>query len=374
MSMTGEDNNTHVAAHIQTQDIHLDRTFGTVSLLAGLVGLIGNIVILKILLKHRKSLSAKIFLAIAYNDVITSLFGAIPFSIPRLIPHEAGALGVPALCNLCGSLLNISERYSVFLIAVLSVTRACALKYPLLHIRQYRVLMLMALYLIIQVCLACLPFFRGKSYYFDEVYTVCTWTLDDIIDFDTQYVWYQVTYHFLLFIPFFLPSIFVVSSCVFCVLSLRTSIVNNNDKNKAKASMTIILFTLTYIVLHVPIWIFLFLFLVSEHGKLSVDFSNKLPLYLFIFSSKVSVFINAALNPLIYMGRTKSMKHSFKEDVKTATIRLSQIRRSIVRRRTTNTEAGVELRNRALKVVSYADENARVFDQEDNALIVVSKA
>ena len=36
MSMTGEDNNTHVAAHIQTQDIHLDRTFGTVSLLAGI--------------------------------------------------------------------------------------------------------------------------------------------------------------------------------------------------------------------------------------------------------------------------------------------------------------------------------------------------
>ena len=45
-----------------------------------------------------------------------------------------------------------------------------------------------------------------------------------------------------------------------------------------------------------------------------------------------------------------------------------------MRRKTTNTEAGVELKNRALKVISYADENARVFDQEDNALIAVSKA
>ena len=35
--MSGEDNNTHVAAHIQTQDIHLDRTYGTVSLLAGML-------------------------------------------------------------------------------------------------------------------------------------------------------------------------------------------------------------------------------------------------------------------------------------------------------------------------------------------------
>ena len=332
--------------------------------------------ILKILLKHRKSLSAKIFLAIAYNDVITSLFGAVPFSIPRLIPHEPGVFGVAALCNLCGSLLNISERYSVFLIAVLSVTRACALKYPLLHIKQSRVVSLMLVYFVIQVCLACLPFFKGKSYYFDDVYTVCTWTLDDIINFKTQYIWYQVTYHFLLFIPFFLPSIFVVTSCVFCVLSLRTSIVNNNDKNKAKASMTIVLFTLTYIVLHVPLWIFLFMFLVIEHGQVPVDLNNKLPLYLFIFSSKVSVFINAALNPVIYMGRTKSMKHSFKEDMKTATVRLSQIRRSIVKRKTTNTTEVGELKNynRQVNVVSYADENARVFEGEGNALIAVSQA
>ncbi|XP_063686855.1 C-X-C chemokine receptor type 3-like [Bolinopsis microptera] len=368
--MTESKNTTFSHQH----DLHLDRVFGTVSLLTGILGLFGNAVIVKILLKHRKSLSAKIFLAIAYNDIITSLFGAVPFSIPRLVPHEAGLFGVPALCNLSGSLLNISERYSVFLIAVLSVTRACALKYPLLHIKQGRVLVLMLVYFVIQTSLACLPFFQGKSYYFDEVYTVCTWTLDDIINFDTQYIWYQFTYHILLFIPFFLPSIFVVTSCVFCVLSLRTSIVNNNDKNKAKASMTIVLFTITYIVLHVPIWIFLFLFLVSEHGKLSVDMSNKLPLYLFIFSSKVSVFINAALNPLIYMGRTKSLKHSFKEDVvKTATVRISQIRRSMVRRKTTNTEV-VELKNKEDKVPSYADENARVFDEEGNALIAVSKA
>lgn len=323
-------------------------------------------------MKHRKSLSAKIFLAIAYNDVITSLFGAIPFSVPRFLPQEPGAFGVPALCNLCGALLNISERYSVFLIAILSVTRACALKYPLLHIKQSRILFLMLFYFLIQTFFACLPFLKGKSYYYDEVYTLCTWTLDDILHFETQYIWYQITYHLLLFIPFFLPSIFVVASCVFCVLSLRTSIVNNNDKNKAKASVTIVLFTITYIILHVPIWIFLVLFLVTEHGKLSVDMSTKLPLYLFIFSSKVSVFINAALNPMIYMCRTKSMKHSFREDVKTATVRLSQIRRSLVKRKLT--DQGENRSNRALRHMSYADGNARVFDDEGNALIAISRA
>ena len=74
------------------------------------------------------------------------------------------------------------------------------------------------------------------------------------------------------------------------------------------------------------------------------------------------------------MGRTKSLKHSFKEDVvRTATVRISQIRRSMVRRRTTNTGV-VELKNKEDKAPSYADEDARVFDEEGNALIADSKA
>ena len=43
----------------------------------------------------------------------------------------------------------------------------------------------------------------------------------------------------------------------------------------------------------------------------------------------------------------------------------------MVRRRTTNT---VELKNKEDKAPSYADEDARVFDEEGNALIADSKA
>ena len=49
---------------------------------------------------------------------------------------------------------------------------------------------------------------------------------------------------------------------------------------------------------------------------MSVNFGEMIPLYLFIFSSKVSVFINAAMNPLLYLGRVSSMKKSFGDEVK----------------------------------------------------------
>ena len=262
-------------------------------------------------------MSVKIFLAIAAVDITTSLFGAIPFSLPRLFHGFPGAFSVNVLCNLCGALLNFSERYSVFLIAILSVTRAIALRSPLFHIKSRRVLLAMLAYLLFQISLACLPLFEGKFYFYDDVYTVCTWYLDDIIDIEKQYHLYQLTYHFLLFIPFFLPSIFVVSSCIVCVISLRKQkITANTNDSKAKASITIVMFTLTYIILHVPLWIFLVLFLVTEHGKVSVNFGEIVPIYLFIFSSKVSVFINAAMNPLLYLGRVSSMKKSFGEEVR----------------------------------------------------------
>ena len=45
----------------------------------------------------------------------------------------------------------------------------------------------------------------------------------------------------------------------------------------------------------------------------------------------------------------------------------------MVRRRTTNTGV-VELKNKEDKAPSYADEDARVFDEEGNALIADSKA
>ena len=281
------------------------------------MGLFGNLAVIRILYPLRKSLSAKIFLAIAGVDITTSIFGAIPFSLPRLFPDFPGAFSVTVLCNLCGALLNISERYSVFLIAILSVTRAIALRYPLFYIKSGRVLVAMVIYFIFQACLACLPLFHGKFYFYDDVYTVCTWFLDDILDINDQYHLYQLTYHFLLFIPFFLPSIFVVSSCVVCVVSLKNQrVVADANDSKAKASMTIVMFTLTYIILHVPLWIFLVMFLVTEHGQVSVDFGEKVPLYLFIFSSKVSVFINAAMNPFLYLGRVSSMKKSFGDEVK----------------------------------------------------------
>eukprot|EP00116_Pleurobrachia_bachei_P004972 sb/3465234/ len=315
-----------------------DTLFGIASLLSALFGMVGSAMLIKLYLPLHRSLPAKLFLVIAANDLVTSLFGALPFSLPRL-DHETlnWAFYVPFLCNSFGVLLNISERYSVFLIAVLSTTRAWALKFPLRRIKQWIILVLLGSYLTLQILLASLPFYAGKLYWYDDVYTVCTWNVDDIIPYSEETAaLYKTTFQFLILIPFSIPSLFVIMSCVVCVVCLQKSInrrkfINGGRNRKStvlaategggggntknKASITVVIFTITYITLHVPLWIFLMLFLVMSEGKLQMDFAAKLPIYLFVFSSKVSVFINAGINPIIVVSRTKSMQESFKTDV-----------------------------------------------------------
>ena len=73
----------------------------------------------------------------------------------------------------------------------------------------------------------------------------------------------------------------------------------------SKASITIVLYTVTYAVFNVPIWLCILVVLLSIDDH--ITFIGKV-VYVNIFLSRLSVVMNAAVNPVIYILRLSEVK------------------------------------------------------------------
>ena len=75
----------------------------------------------------------------------------------------------PVVCTMHGILWNIAPRMSVFLIAVLSISRTISLLFPFRRIKRQHVLTPVVLYMIIQVVQSTLPYWFGAVYKYKKI-------------------------------------------------------------------------------------------------------------------------------------------------------------------------------------------------------------
>lgn len=366
-----------------TSTMPIDVVFGIVSLSAAIPGILGNVWILKLFYSEKQLLSRKIFILIAITDVTTSLWSAIPFGASRLMGRQPVLFDNKAFCNLSGLIYNITSRLSVFLISVLSFTRCIAIISPMQHLRHNLVMGSILGYSIIQLITASIPFIHFvladftesleqselSLYSFNEHYTNCVWTVDQVIP-DAKKVLYEVAEYLLLFIPFFFPSVIVLTSCGVCVYSLVRSVsnfpVSHRDSDfagdkangvrcsvdlqpdqletgrrarnsilstKYRATRTITLVTLLFVILNIPHWVLLLLFFIEQNTGLQIiNYRNEYVRCLFVFATNVSPYLNAGLNPIIYLVRVREIKYSL--NLNAYWIRLDNLRaRSVSRLR-----------------------------------------
>ena len=348
----------------------IDLVFGTASLISAVPGILGNVWILKMFYSEKQLLSRKIFILIAITHITTSFWSGIPFGISRLMGRQPALFNNKGFCNISGLVFNITSRLSVFLISVLSFTRCIAIISPMQHIRGNWIMGSIAGYSIIQLAIASIPFVvtdletkspaqTGRTFYkFDEHYTNCVWSVDQIIS-DPGTVLYEVAEYFLLFVPYFFPSIIVLTSCCVCIVSLiksasnfpsnfpSSSIVRKDQDSEGKKSLTlaqttehrqegegiipgsgrrgkdsilstkyratrtITLVTLLFVVLNFPYWVILLLFFIEQNSGLKIiNYRNEYVRCLFVFCTNVSPYLNAGLNPIVYLVRLKESKFS----------------------------------------------------------------
>ena len=281
------------------------------------------------------------------------LASCLPSSLSLLWQKEALLLSYRPICVLTGFVFNVTARLSVFLIALLSLARAIQLIFPFSARNQKALYYMVPLcvYLFLNVLLASLPLaFSPSSYYYSAMLGQCSWGLNELsfVRSVNSTLWYSITYTTII-LPWLVPAVVVLVSCLASVLVLvrshllqsrmrrepiirritanlsrqaifklqTTSTPNINranrnhesprDKQTTHATVTIIIMTVVYIIFNVPCWI-VYCYLLSTGFNPITWVDMDVVAIILILVSRVSVALNSAVNPIVYMYRMKTLR------------------------------------------------------------------
>ena len=272
-----------------------------------LIGTTGNSFALHFFLNKKKDLATIIYIFITSADLLVSVL-MLPVSLPFLGYHRYMYLleKVPWFCNLWGLLWYCCVIQTVFLVAVVSITRCICITFPLarLFLNKKLVIGIVVGYLLVIMCQATIPFWVGHRYYYYAEHGICTWENDYILSpHPTAYKAYSIIIAFemnILILPITLSSVMTV-----CVLNQPRSQMSQTNRS---VTVTIVCFTLLYVIFNLPICLVQFVtFLKTTAGLTHINLKWLSP-YGHAAITVLSVGVNSALNPCVYVWRTRAFR------------------------------------------------------------------
>ena len=304
----------------------LDFVYGVTELTSVLIGILLNPLTLPYFYQNKEHVSSLLYFLIVITDILT-LVSTFPSALSMMNQNREMLLSNKALCTVSGFVFNISARLSVFQIAILALARALTLLFPFrtVHVKKY-IYPLLA-YFLINVVLASLPlFFSSQGYHYEGFLGQCAWGISELSFVEgNTWVWRFITYTTII-LPWLVPGVVVVVSCVVSILVLVRSDRNHKKmttrrpatklkKSEAEGaasrtrhvSITMIIMTAVYILFNMPCWLFyLYLFACKLNPQAWVR--AKSARYIHIFVSRLSVSLNAAVNPIVYFSRIEGLR------------------------------------------------------------------
>ncbi|XP_063684113.1 uncharacterized protein LOC134818471 [Bolinopsis microptera] len=206
----------------------VDIFFGVLELCCSLGGLSLNVCTVRFFFKKKASPTYFLYLCIVLIDMLTCLF-VFPSAVSMLYNREPVIFSSPLLCIVSGWVLNITNRMSVYLVAVLSVIRCFTIAPSFTSPSLRHAVIPVLIYLVIQIGQASLPLVSSTQsppiYYKTEV-GGCSWGINDLSFAPYEEgngVWYRFLLYFCLILPSFLPIFPVVVSCIIFVKIVLTS-------------------------------------------------------------------------------------------------------------------------------------------------------
>ena len=292
-----------------------------------LTGISGNIVSLRYFLSEPRTLSILLYRVIAMNDILISIF-ALPvmFAIATRSPMMFSS---EFICTVWGILSKGFVYISVFLVCVMSISRTYSLVFPFRRINNKKVMIGVVCYLTFVILYRCslLPSFtfvftREDCYCWGSKRYNEIWGIDyAILQLLTEVI--EIT---MLIVPVLPISI----SCLISSFLLNRDIKlgnaeNQSSKAKQKATKTIIIFTLLYIVCNVPVLVMYIYYLLCFNTYPEPYFTSS---FMYLYSWNVfvvlSVCINSACNPIIYMTRNKMFKSHVRKKINVMMSKIKQ--------------------------------------------------
>lgn len=311
----------------------LDNLFGSLELSSIVVGLPLNSATITYFFSQRHHLPSLLYLLIVVTDLFI-LISCFPSALSMLNSKQSYILSNTTLCTISGFLFNIASRMSVFLVALMAVARATVMVLPFRRNRMWLYRAVFALYLFVNVSLATLPLiYSDHKYYYLEMFGACSWGIQDLKFVPDVYssVWYWLTYTTII-IPWLVPGLVVLVSCAVAVCALiragnhgglvltrtrtitkwRVPSMRGNRMSTVKATthatITILITTGVYIMFNVPCWAFYGYFLSGKKDNPVKWLRGETGMYINIFLYRLSVVMNSAVNPVIYLCRMNALR------------------------------------------------------------------
>lgn len=303
-------------------DIYISYTMGTlVILLVLIIGIGANVTALHFFWKSvRVNVFSDIFSAVCLTDILTSIL-SIFVGLCYLLKRAPGPFGNPIIREIWGSLWNFTSRYSVFLVSLLSITRAVRIAFPFKQIQGkvvYAALVTYGVWLAVTT-----PALYGIPHYYKLEWCALALNKSEFVNAATGFRYYGVV----LAIPatLLMPFPITLASCTVSVYkicsriwprgSTTTRLSRTTMDSSLYSGVTILIFAAIYLILNIPYGaVYVYVVIMSEKLGLpppKVITNYQIKSYLFGMTHILSISLNAILNPVLYYCRM----HDFKEHV-----------------------------------------------------------
>ena len=266
----------------------------------------------------KRDLSSSLYIAVSLTDVALS-FAQIPVIVSLIASRDEALFSITAICTGWRIVFKSLQRFSVFLVLLLSVSRTVSLVQPLSKVNRICALRVMYGY-IGYIILETAIFGSMEGYSYDRTGGYC---------YENGKEPTSTFYNSLYVITLGVPALATFISFILSTLAIRKSMRcsrtlscgglnqarGSRDSIKKQATNTIMIFTFTYIICNLPHFINMIMWIIT----MSLDCEGSCypgPLYdndfMYWFSWNISevlsVIINMACNPVIYYLRISQYK------------------------------------------------------------------
>lgn len=310
--------NSHVKKYSKFSEMEkpflvLDFTLGSLLILCTIVGVIGNtLACFFFSSKSRRDLVTCLYIVINVTDIVCS-FTHLPVTVSLLRCRTPGIFNNYLFCALWETVFCIMQKFSIYLVLLLSITRTIAIVKPFYKIKSKSVLYSLLLYLVLltifPILQYCITSLRGEFKF--------SW--------EGAYCYYNFKLkfeHIINLILVGMPPIITFATFVLSLTKLHTSAKLKacsqrknsmfKERGKHRASITIAMFTGIFLMCNLPYFINLVQNMTTTFMGVKYPgayFSSRFMYWYSWHIAKIdSVVMNAALNPVLYLCRMKRFR------------------------------------------------------------------
>ena len=295
----------------ETLNPNLDILFGTICCICFISGTFGNFAAFFFFKYSKNNVPHSIYKIITATDFYISLC-ILPIGICYLTQRSPGVLfGTTVTCYIWGYTWSIVGRLSVFLVVVLNTTRTCLVLKPF-HTIKIKVVVgfIIGYFLIMLVQMLLIQWFTRAKVIYKKSFAECVF-------FTSKKQQYKGLYFIGYTMPYIVPMFVIILSCGLTIYAIAVKPKRNDSHTQvqaassARVTMTILIFTLVYSLFNIPLVfdriilalrdLFDIKWFENLHNFENVD-------YYLNFTYSVSVAINSALNPWLYLWRMANFR------------------------------------------------------------------